>query len=115
MSGNIALQPAKGTLMDDYGNKNMQAIDNEAGEWINVELKDATTDRNTDGTMFADYIKPEFTYETYDTTIDYDQKNVNIIFDVTDKYFESTTLTQDMITITVDETQLPEDATITKH
>ena len=55
-----------------------------------------------------------FTYETYDTTIDYDQKNVNIIFDVTDKYFESTTLTQDMITITVDETQLPEDATITK-
>ena len=114
-SGNIALQPARGTLTDDYGNKNMQAIDNEAGEWINIELKDADTDRNTDGTMFTDYIKPEFTYETYDTTIDYDQKNVNIVFDVTDKYFESTTLTQDMITITVDETQLPEDATITKN
>ena len=113
-SGNIALQPVKGTLIDDYGNKNMEAIDNEEGEWINIELKDADTDRNTDGTMFADYIKPEFTYETYDTTIDYDQKNVSIIFDVTDKYFESTTLTQDMITITVDETQLPEDATITK-
>ena len=121
-SGNIAIQPVKGTLIDDYGNKNMEAMDTEhiqtadgeEFEWINIELKDADTDRNTDGTMFADYIKPEFTYETYDTTIDYDQKNVNIIFDVTDKYFESTTLTQDMITITVDETQLPEDATITK-
>ena len=121
-SGNIALQPVKGTLVDDYGNKNMEAMDTEhvqtadgeEFEWMNIELKDADTDRNTDGTMFADYIKPEFTYETYDTTIDYDQKNVNIIFDVTDKYFESTTLTQDMITITVDETQLPEDATITK-
>ena len=121
-SGNIALQLAKGTLIDDYGNKNMEAIDTEhiqtadgeEFEWINIELKDADTDRNTDGTMFADYIKPEFTYETYDTTIDYDQKNVNIVFDVTDKYFESTTLTQDMITITVDETQLPDDATITK-
>ena len=121
-SGNIALQLAKGTLMDDYGNKNMEAMDTEHTqtadgeefEWINIELKDADTDRNTNGTMFADYIKPEFTYETYDTTIDYDQKNVSIIFDVTDKYFESTTMTQDMITITVDETQLPEDATITK-
>ena len=121
-SGNIAIQPVKGTLIDDYGNKNMEAMDTEhvqtaegeEFEWINIELKDADTDRNTDGTMFTDYIKPEFTYETYDTTIDYDQKNVNIIFDVTDKYFESTTLTQDMITITVDETQLPEDATITK-
>ncbi len=121
-SGNIALQLAKGTLMDDYGNKNMEAMDTEHTqtadgeefEWINIELKDADTDKNTNGTMFADYIKPEFTYETYDTTIDYDQKNVSIIFDVTDKYFESTTMTQDMITITVDETQLPEDATITK-
>ena len=121
-SGNIALQPVKGTLIDDYGNKNMEAMDTEhvqgpdgeEFEWINIELKDADTDRNTDGTMFADYIKPEFTYEAYDTTIDYDQKNINIVFDVTDKYFESTTLTQDMITITIDETQLPEDATITK-
>ena len=100
--------------MEAMDTEHIQTADGEEFEWINVELKDADTDRNTDGTMFADYIKPEFTYETYDTTIDYDQKNVNIIFDVTDKYFESTTLTQDMITITVDETQLPEDATITK-
>ena len=146
-SGNIAIQPVKGTLKDKYGsyletdgegnttvvknvagNQNMQSIDLTAGVWTNVEFKDETpTDHNTesedeppvypvDSTMFTDFIKPEFTYEYYNTeiegdteantVIDYTNNKVTVVFDVTDKYFDSTTLEADatgsQITVEVD-------------
>lgn len=120
-SGNIAVQPKKGTLIDKYGsytttqtitypngststvqvpvinvftdasgnyigNQNMIAIDDSTGKWTDIEFRDATQegstsptvsgnwtgleDTNTTGTMFTDYIKPEFTYEYYNTTVD---------------------------------------------
>ena len=150
-SGNIAIQPIKGTLRDKYGsyvttqtvtnadgststvnvpvidvfedasgnavgNQNMILIDDADGNWIDIELKDAETDNNTAATMFTDYIKPEFTYEYYNTeiegdteantVIDYTNNKVTVVFDVTDKYFDSTTLLSDteaeQITVLVD-------------
>ena len=104
-SGNISIQPLKGTLKDVYGNGNMQEIDYTEGNWTKVELKDTATNKNTDGTMFTDYIKPEFTYEYSNTVIDYDMKTVTVVFDVTDKYFNQTTVSADNITIQVDGTE----------
>ena len=164
-SGNIAVQPKKGTLIDKYGsytttqtvtnpdgstetvqvpvtnvftdasgnyigNKNMIAIDDSTGKWTDIEFRDVTQegstspttsgnwtgleDTNTTGVMFTDYIKPEFTYEYYNTTvdtnantvIDYTNNKVTVVFDVTDKYFASTTLATDttanLITVEVD-------------
>ena len=127
-SGNISIQPLKGTLKDAYGshtttdadgntvvvkgdpgNGNMQEIDLTQGTWTKIELQDTLTDHNTDGTMFTDYIKPEFTYEysnvdidtDANTVIDYENKTVTVVFDVTDKYFKQANITADNITITV--------------
>ena len=104
-SGNIAIQPLKGTLKDVYGNGNMEEIDDEDGNWTKLELKDTNTNKNTDGTMFTDYIKPEYTYEYSDTVIDYDAKTVTVVFDVTDKYFKESTVSADNMTIQVDGTE----------
>ena len=127
-SGNISIQPLKGTLKDAYGshtttdadgntvvvkgdpgNGNMQEIDLTQGTWTKIELQDTATDHNTDGTMFTDYIKPEFTYEysnvdidtDANTVIDYENKTVTVVFDVTDKYFKQANITADNVTITV--------------
>ena len=127
-SGNISIQPLKGTLKDAYGshtttdadgntvvvkgdpgNGNMQEIDLTQGTWTKIELQDTLTDHNTDGTMFTDYIKPEFTYEysnvdidtDANTVIDYENKTVTVVFDVTDKYFKQANITADNVTITV--------------
>ena len=123
-SGNIAIQPVKGTLEDYYGNQNLEMIDIEVNAdgttktTEKIELKDDTNIKlNTDGKLFTDYIKPEFTYEYYNTeiegdtnantVIDYTNNKVTIVFDVTDKYFGSTTLATDTtannITVKVDE------------
>jgi len=96
-------------LKDAYGNQSMMETDqngtNADGTWINVLEKDAdsTTNVNTSGTMFIDNIKPEFTYEYANTTIgngnNGGSKNVSVVFDVTDKYFNNATINGNDITI----------------
>ena len=101
-SGNISLKIDKKTLTDKtYKNQNLQAIDT-TGEMIDIVFEDEKTNKNTDGTMFTDYINPEFTYEYSKTTINYEQKNVTVVFDVTDKYFKQSTISLNNTTIKVD-------------
>lgn len=78
-------------LVDDYGNQSMMESDENQtpGTWINVTTSDPQTDRNTINTMFADFIRPEFTYEAATTIIDYDTKTLTAIFSAVDKYFDS--------------------------
>ena len=106
-SGNVAIQLAKGTLKDVYGNQNLDEIDiNTSGTMNRIELKDSNVEKNMAGVMFEDNIKPEFTYE-YSNTVIGNKKNgntktVTVVFDVTDKYFNSASeLTADNITINI--------------
>ena len=102
-SGNISLKIDKKTLKDTtYGNQNLQAIDT-SGTMKDIEIKEnSNTTQNTDGKMFTDYIKPEFTYEYANTQINYDKKNITVVFDVTDKYFKESTVSLNNMTIKVD-------------
>ena len=115
-SGNITLKIegrgeatstyTKNVLTDSYGNQSMSATD-ESGTWVNVDFKDATiSSTNESGKLFADVIKPEFTYEYANTIIDHGNKKVTVVFDVADKYFNSSTLEEDttasQITVSVD-------------
>ena len=102
-SGNISLKIDKKTLKDTtYSNQNLQAIDT-SGTMEDIVIKEAENiSANTTGTMFADYIRPEFTYEYSNTNIDYDKKNVTVVFDVTDKYFKESAITLNNTTIKVD-------------
>ena len=43
----------------------------------------------------VDFINPAFIYEYANTTIDHDKKKVTVIFDVTDKFFNTSALTSD--------------------
>ena len=92
-SGNIVIKLDAGTLTDTtYGNKNLAAIDT-SGEMVDFEIKDDTTvDKNTEGQLFEDFIKPEFTYIYSQDDINHDAKTLTVDFSVTDKYFESSTL-----------------------
>ena len=95
------------SLVDSYGNQSMSATD-ETGTWVNVLHKDADVDKNTNGKMFTDFIEPEFTYRSItDTNIVHGTgRKVEVMFDVTDKYFESTTLSNlnaSQITIGMDD------------
>ena len=125
-AGNISIKIAgRGESSDTYEadvlkeydyngvNQSMMELD-ETGTWINITFQDETTkDRTTsrDETitnihnitntkpvyMFADFVKPEYTYE-YSTTnpdINTGTETVTVVFDVTDKYFESTALSTD--------------------
>ena len=102
-SGNISLKIDKKTLKDTtYNNQNLQAIDT-SGTMEDIVIKETENiSANTTGTMFADYIRPEFTYEYSNTNIDYDKKNVTVVFDITDKYFKESAITLDNTTIQVD-------------
>ena len=102
-SGNISLKIDKKTLKDKtYSNQNLQAIDT-SGTMEDIVIKEAENiSTNTTGTMFADYIRPEFTYEYSNTNIDYDKKNVTVVFDITDKYFKESAITLNNTTIKVD-------------
>ena len=102
-SGNISLKIDKKTLKDKtYSNQNLQAIDT-SGTMEDIIIEEAENiSANKTGTMFADYIRPEFTYEYSNTNIDYDKKNVTVVFDVTDKYFKESAITLDNTTIQVD-------------
>ena len=110
-SGNIAIKIGgrgeatdtytANVLTDEYGNQSMMETD-ASGTWIDVLYKDTDTDHNVNGTMFADFVKPEFTYEYSNTTINHETKTVTIVFDVTDKYFNSSALSTDTTASNID-------------
>ena len=110
-SGNIAIKIGgrgeatdtytANVLTDEYGNQSMMETD-ASGTWIDVLYKDTDTDHNVNGTMFADFVKPEFTYEYSNTTINHETKTVTIVFDVTDKYFNSSALLTDTTASNID-------------
>ena len=92
------------------GNHSMMEID-ETGTWLDITVGNEETNQNADGKMFADFIKPEFTYSSSTTVIgngnNGDTKDVTVQFDVTDKYFKRTDLENDtngeLITVKVDQ------------
>ena len=108
-SGNIALKIAgrgqatstytTNMLKDSYGNQSMMETDETNGTWVNVEFKDGEIVQNTNGKMFTDFIKPEFTYKYSTEDINYDDKTLTVVFDITDKYFNNTTITKDNICV----------------
>ena len=133
-SGNIRVEVAQGSLSDTtgpadeagkkipYGNKNMEVASTETqtgattgagavteiGARIDNIIQDTTkVDKNTDNVMFTDFINPEFTYRSQDTEIIHgDEEKVTIEFDVVDKFFESTTLSNldaSQITVLIDD------------
>jgi len=87
-------------LVDEYGNQNMMEIDT-SGTWIDVKFQDGEIVQNTDGTMFADFIKPEFTYKYSVDDINHESKTLKVVFDITDKYFNNTTIMDNVDNITV--------------
>ena len=109
-SGNVSLQFDKGTLVDDFGNQNMAVIDTTDDGRLEVEHTtklDANTsepvDSSVEANMFADLIKPEFTYKYSVSDINHGEPNadeyVKVVFDVVDKYFTNSVLSKDDITI----------------
>ncbi len=124
-SGNITLKIrgrggdkttySNNVLKDAYGNQSMSQIDTN-GTWVDVEFKDSTkSSANASGKLFADFIAPEFTYEYSNTTIDYGNKKVTIVFSIADKYFSTSSLTSDTtaskITVTVGNSKVTNDTT----
>ena len=106
-SGNITIEIAQGTLSEKYGNKNM-LVATDGTRTVSTVKETNKVSKNTANTMFTDYIKPEFTYSSItDTNIVHGTgRKVEIMFDVTDKYFESTTLSNlnaSQITIGMDD------------
>ena len=81
-SGNVSLDFIPTTIEDAYGNPNIA--------------------ESNGTTMFTDVIKPEFTYEYTNTTIDHGTKTVTIVFDVADKYFSSSALSTDSSASNID-------------
>ena len=106
-SGNITIEIAQGTLSEKYGNKNM-LVATDGTRTVSTVKETNKVSKNTANTMFTDYIKPEFTYSSItDTNIVHGTgRKVEVMFDVTDKYFESTTLSNlnaSQITIGMDD------------
>ena len=109
-SGNITLEIAQGTLTDNtYGNKNT-AITSD-GARADHTILTTSVSANTAGSMFADFIKPEFTYKSSNTQIISGEngetnERIEVIFDVADKYFASTKLSSldaSQITVGIDD------------
>ena len=61
-----------------------------AGARTGNTVADGTVQKNTSNTMFADMIKPEFTYVYADSDINHTDKTLTAIFKVADKYRAST-------------------------
>ena len=94
-SGNISLEIAQGNLTDKYGNSNMAVTSAGARANHTVAGKKTTDKNSTDkDTMFADIIKPEFTYVYADSDINHTDKTLTAIFKVADKYRASTAFAQ---------------------
>ena len=91
-SGNITVQMKQGTIEDDYGNANVGVTS--SGQRTNSVVTDSTkVEQNTSNTLFADLVKPEFTYIYADSNINYTNKTLTVEFSVTDKYFSKVNLT----------------------
>ena len=120
-SGNISAEIEQGTLADIYGNKNMEE---ESGTRANNKISEGTVQTNSKDAMFADVIKPEFTYVYADGDINHENKTLTTIFTVADKYRANTAFTKkadgtydaSSITVGIDDynkTQLNKDITKT--
>ena len=77
-SGNISIQIAQGTLKDSYGNKNTGL--NSSGARVRESLAGP----------FADFIAPNVAYKFADSNIDKTNKRFTMVFDIVDKYYDST-------------------------
>ena len=86
-SGNVSVQIDRGIAFDEYGNGNLMN-----------EIKDEQVTENTDGKMFVDFIKPEITYKYSKADINYDDKTLEFVLKVYDKYIGRSELTTDDIT-----------------
>ena len=75
-SGNVSILIDRGTAKDSFGNGN-----------IETEIKDETTDKNTDGKLFFDKTAPEIKYVSY--IKDMGNKELKITLDVVDKYLNT--------------------------
>ena len=80
-SGDVAITIAEGTVTDKSGNGNVE-----------------TTIEGD----FVDFVKPNTTYQYTETDVDYDGKTFTMVFDITDKYYTSGTLTLEDLTILID-------------
>ena len=85
-SGNVSVQVDRGVAFDEFGNGNL----------IN-EIKDEQVTENTDGKMFVDFIKPEITYKYSKADINYDEKTLEVVLKVYDKYIGKSELVPDDI------------------
>ena len=75
-SGNVSILIDRGTAKDSLGNGN-----------IETEIKDETTDKNTNGIMFFDKTAPEINYVSYKK--DMENKELKITIDAVDKYLNT--------------------------
>lgn len=96
-SGNVTVQFAKKTLIDELGNQNIERIQLKDSTWKVVGVEDETDkNKNEAGSMFIDIRKPEIKYKysnvenTKNPIINYESKNVTVVFDVIDKYYKGT-------------------------
>ena len=90
-------------LFDGSVNEAMKLAKN--NNILDKSLRIAATDKiNTDtlGNNFVDYIKPNATYQYSETDVDNDGKTFTMVFDMTDKFYTSGTLTLDDLTILID-------------
>jgi len=105
-SGNLRLEIARRTLKDNYGSKiddsGYFAIDLGSGNFPTTIENETNLSANTSGSMFVDVIRPEITYVYSTGDIDQTNKIVKVEFSVTDKYFASSGLTAENLTILVD-------------
>lgn len=93
-SGNVSIEIDRRQALDIYGNGNL--LDT---------IKDGEIDKNTDGTLYSDFIKPEYIYKYSNTQIDKTNGILTVGFDVVDKYYSSEGLTlQDLILKVYNET-----------
>lgn len=93
-SGNISILIDPKVISDQYGNQNMNKIDDENGNWTDLIIKDTEVDKNQNNYMFADFIKPEITYKYSEETsnVNYEEKILTVKFDVADKYFKESNI-----------------------
>ena len=74
-------------------------------DFLNLYLNQYRRYENGETTIvgdFVDFIKPNATYQYTTSDIDYDGKTFTMVFDVTDKYYTSGTLTIDDLNIKID-------------
>ena len=91
-SGNISLEIEHRMALDEYGNGNLATT-----------ISDTKTNKNTNGVMFTDFIKPNFYYESskLTTVVDTENNRLTVVFRAKDKYYKSQNLQLSDITLRV--------------